>query len=81
MMNLSDLIKQLEKAIAKYGDIPIGCYGKVYAHDVEKASDATKICALRVIQENQASLPGISLAEEDTQPDNASYFAVLFYED
>jgi hypothetical protein len=81
MMKLSDLMKKLEKAITKYGDIEIGCYGKTYAHDAERASDLLEICALRIIAENQESLPGISLEEDDSKPNDASYFAVLFYED
>ena len=81
MMKLSDLMKKLEKAITKYGDIQIGCYGTTYANDLENASDLSKIRSLRIVAENHSSLPGVSLDEDDSQPNYESCFAAIFYDD
>ena len=80
-MKLSNLMKKLEKAIEKYGDIEIGCYDKAYGCDVEKASDLYPIYALRIIAENHSSLPGVSLEEDDSQPNDKSHCVAIFYEE
>ena len=81
MMKLFDLMKKLEKAIEKYGDIEIGCYDKTYGGNIENASDLYPIYALRIIAEHHSNLPGVSLEEDDSQPNDKSYFAAIFYEE
>ena len=80
-------MKKLEKAITKYGDIEIGCYGATYAIDLENASDLCEICDLRIVTENQESLPGVSIEEDENERHKSAdsvdgnYFAAIFYND
>ena len=79
-MKASKLIKQLQKAIDKYGDIEIGSYDKDYAFDVEKEDDMNKI-RFRVLNGGENPLPGFCMDEEDQEQDKKpckSFFGVIF---
>ena len=93
-MKLSDLIKKLEKAVAKYGDMPVGIYPKSDARDIDFCEELYEIGAFRVINEKALTLPGVSVDEEENDVDeeenerhksadsvDSNYFAAIFYED
>jgi hypothetical protein len=79
-MKASKLIKQLQKAIDKYGDIEIGSYDKNYAFDVEKEGDMNAI-KFRVLNGGENPLPGVAMDEEDQEQGKSScesFFGVIF---
>lgn len=80
-MKATKLIEQLQKAIAKYGDINISAYSHSYAFDVEKESDAHSI-KFRILNGDSDELPGVPMDEEEVkQPSSGSFFGVIFYND
>ena len=80
-MKASKLIKQLQKAIDKYGDINVGAYDHGYAFDVENEIDTHSI-KFRVINGDSGELPGESMDEEEEQKTSSGvFFGVIFYED
>jgi len=86
-MKLSDLMKKLEKAVAKYGDMPVGIYPKSDARDIDFCEELYEIGAFRVIDEKAPTLPGVSVDEEENERHksadsvDSNYFAAIFYED
>lgn len=80
-MKASKLIKQLQKAIDKYGDMNVGAYDHGYAFDLDNEDDVHSI-KFRVIKGDSGELPGESMDEEEEQkPSSDSFFGVIFYED
>ena len=85
-MKLSDLMRQLEKAIAKYGDIEIGALGAYDANDINGIASPHKIICLRIINSTclriinstNTVLPGTPIEEEELGEDA---YAILFYDD
>ena len=86
-MKLSDLMKKLEKAVAKYGDMPVGIYHKSCARDIDLYEELYEIGAFRVINEEAIDLPGVSVDEEESERHKSAdsvdgnYFAAIFYND
>jgi len=78
MMKLSDLMRQLEKAIIKYGDIEIGALGTYDAGDINGIASLYKIIGLRIINSPHAGLPGTPIEEQEVDEKESAY-AVLFY--
>jgi hypothetical protein len=75
------LIKQLQKAIDKYGDMNVGAYDRSYALDVEKERDTNSI-KFRVLNGSSGDLPGESMdIEEEQKPSSGTSFGVIFYDD
>jgi hypothetical protein len=80
MMKLSNLMRQLEKAIAKYGDIEIGALGAYdEVHDINGIASLHEIICLRIMNSPNAGLPGMPIEEEELGEEESAY-AVLFYD-
>jgi len=86
-MKVSELMKKLEKAVAKYGDMPVGIYPKSDARSIDLYEEIYEIGALRVIDEEALVLPGVSVDEEENERHKSAdsvdgnYFAAIFYND
>ena len=81
-MKATQLIKQLQKAVDKYGDITVGSFDKNYAFHVQKENDVNAI-QFRVLNGGQDCLPGFSMDEKDQEPSKNScdsFFGVIFCE-
>jgi hypothetical protein len=78
MMKLSNLMRQLEKAIVKYGDIEIGALGTYEAGNINGIASLYKIIGLRIMNSPHAGLPGMPIEEQEMDGEETAY-AVLFY--
>jgi hypothetical protein len=79
-MKLSKLRSLCDKAIEKYGDLPVGTYSKDYAYDVEQENDM-RAFKLRILTAG-GGLPGSPIEDdEEASEEQPSAFACIFYED
>lgn len=80
-MKLSELIAILQKAEAKFGDMPVGTYCAEYCYELAKADDMTGIAVRILTDYSNASaedLPGIDPTGY-TQESDLSKFLTIFY--
>lgn len=82
-MQLSELIQALQKAEAKFGDMPVGAYSAEYCYEIGKREDLMGI-SLRVMtgyaETNASALPGIDPASDD-DGNMPNKFLTIFYSD
>jgi len=80
-MKLSELRQLCDKAIEKYGDIPVGAYPATDPYDVQCIGDACTEISFRVLSEGRANdLPGDDLTEGKPLDPQKTYFTCLFNE-
>ena len=87
-MKLSKLRSLCDKAIAKYGDMNVGTYGKDYAYGVENENDMHDF-KFRIlsstgirIPSSTRKLPGETIDDdEESSKSPAGHYACIFYED
>ena len=77
-MKLSELKNKIERAITKYGDVPVAALGYEDALSLSKIEDAWNIMDLRIMA-NSPCLPGVSIEDEVIKEENKA-FAVIFYD-
>ena len=80
-MKLSELRQLCDKAIEKYGDIPVGTYPAVDSCDVQRTEDMYTAISFRVLSEvGTNDLPGDDLSEGKAFNPQKTYFTCLFHE-
>jgi hypothetical protein len=80
-MKLSELRQLCDKAIEKYGDIPVGTYPAVDSYDVQRIQDMYTEIGFRVLSEGETNdLPGDDLSEGKPFNPQKTYFTCLFNE-
>jgi hypothetical protein len=80
-MKLSELRQLCDKAIEKYGDIPVGAYTANDAYCVRRIRDMYTEIGFRVLSESETNdLPGDDLSEGKLFDPQKTYFTCLFHE-